>query len=369
MDLSNCKRVVIKVGSSLLLDSDGETLRSGWLFSLVEDAVSLMAKGVQVVIVSSGSIALGRKRLGIGSKELKLEEKQAAASCGQVVLMEAYQAAFDVHKINTGQVLLTRSDSDDRRRYMNASNTLVTLLEAGLAPIVNENDTVTTQEIRVGDNDRLAARVAQMISADVLVLLSDVDGLYDRNPREFDDASHIPEVELIDDSVSAMAGGAGTQAGTGGMQTKIQAAHIAADSGCRTIIASGLAAHPIKAIEEGAKRTLFHAVGTPDTARKNWIAHGLNVTGTLVVDDGAANALAKGNSLLPAGVVSVEGAFSRGDAVEIKTKDGRVLGRGLVAYKSDDAQKIMGHHTDDIEKILSYSGRSNLIHRDDMVLF
>ncbi len=359
---------VIKVGSALLIDDDGR-LRLAWLHALVEDVVALLDEGKQVVIVSSGSVALGREKLGLKGRDLRVSEKQAAAACGQLELIKAYEDALQHYDRHAAQVLLTVDDSDDRRRYLNAKHTLENLLEAGVVPIVNENDTIATSEMRFGDNDRLAARVAQMIAADTLVLLSDIDGLYTANPRKEKDAKHIPEVSEITDDILAMADREGSLAGTGGMVTKLAAAEIAAASRCNTLNALGEPMHPIQALKDGARHTIFIAEDTPDSAWRNWIAHSLNITGELVVDDGAIRALQKGNSLLPVGLTAVEGEFRRGDAVSIMDADGNEIGRGLVNYHSEDAQRIIGKHSEEIADILGYVGRETLVHRNDMVVF
>lgn len=358
------KRIVIKIGSSLIASEDGPNLP--WLKTLAADIAAL--ENAQVIIVTSGAVALGRHALNLKSKKLKLEEKQAAAACGQPALMEIYRQAFTAKNIETAQILLGLEDSENRKRYLNARNTLETLLKAGVIPVINENDTVATEELRVGDNDRLAARVAQMAGADLLVLLSDIDGLYTANPNTEKTAKHIAEVKTIDAKIEAMAGGATSNVGTGGMVTKIAAAKIATHSGCHTVIARGNQNHPLKKLLEGGTHTIFLAADTPHNARKRWIRDTLKTTGEVIVDEGAAAALSKGKSLLPAGVKEVKGSFERGDAVSIKTLSGALLGRGLVNYTSDDTRRILGANSANIEEILGYAGREVLIHRDDIVM-
>ena len=369
MNIKNSKRLVVKVGSALVTKKDG-TINKEWLDAFSQGIAKLRDNGTDVVVVSSGAVSLGRKSIGItkSKNNMRLEQKQAAAACGQVLLVEEYRKTFTKHDINIGQVLLTIEDSENRRRYLNARSTFQTLLEARIIPIVNENDTVATEEIRVGDNDRLAARVAQMIEADFLVLFSDVDGLYTSNPMVNKKAKHIPIVEKIDDKIMAMAGGAVSQESSGGMATKVEAARIATRSGCNTIITAGKGMNPVEDLLNGCKHTIFIAKGNPGSARKKWIGDTLIITGEVVVDDGAAKALSKGKSLLPAGVTEVRGNFERGDAVLVVSAIGEEIGRGLVAYSKADAERIIGHNSSDIEKILGYSGRDALIHRNDLVL-
>ncbi len=370
--IASAKRIVIKVGSALLVGEDGAADRA-WLATLAGDAARLRGQGKAVLIVSSGSIALGRRRLGlVGKKPLDLEEKQAAAAAGQSLLMRAWEEAFEPHGLGVAQILLTRDDTEIRRRWLNARATVETLLRLHAIPVVNENDTVATEEIRYGDNDRLAARVAQMIGADLLVLLSDVDGLYTADPRRDPAAAHIPVVEALTPEIEAMAGGANAAAGmgTGGMATKLAAARIAHGAGCATLVTLGRrdGIGPLAAVEAGARATLFTPHATPAAAYKQWIAGSLSPEGALVVDAGAAAALKAGKSLLPAGVRAVEGAFDRGAAVLIKTEDGRTMAKGLAAYGAADAERIKGLKSDAIEAALGYPGRTALIHRDDMVL-
>ncbi len=367
--LADAKRIVIKIGSSLLTDLESGTLKLAWLTALVEDVAGLMAEGREVVIVSSGAVALGRKGLGFSpSQALKLEESQAAAAAGQITLAHAFAECLGRHTLTAAQILVTPQDTEERRRYLNARNTLSALMKAKAVPIVNENDTVATEELRYGDNDRLAARIAGMIAADLLIILSDVDGLYTANPRNDASAKHIPVVEQIDDTVMGMAGGTGSFVGSGGMKTKIEAARIANAAGAHLLIAKGIENNPISLLAGGARATLFKASQAPDQARKRWIAGTLEPLGTITIDDGAAKALVKGNSLLSAGVVDVSGTFERGDAVLIKTKNGIEVARGLIAYDAVDAQKIAGKQSDEIAKLLGYEGRAAMIHRDDMAV-
>jgi len=363
------KTIVIKVGSSLMVNQEKGDLREGWLKSLAEDVYELRQREKQVVIVTSGSVALGRKYITTTKRPLKLEEKQAAAACGQPKLMHKYQEFLGKNDIPVAQVLLTVFDSENRRNYLNAKNTLETLLANGVVPIINENDTVATEELRFGDNDRLAARVAQMISADLLILFSDVDGLYTGNPRLDDKARHIPEVREITRHIEDMASGALSDGvGSGGMVTKIEAAKIAMSGGCSMILASGKEKHPVIELERGAKHTVFLSHENPHSARKSWIASSLQISGEVIIDDGALNALKNGKSLLPAGVLDVIGKFDRGDTVAIKNSRLEKVGVGLCAYASDEARLIMGQKTKDIESMIGFSGRSELIHRDNLVL-
>ena len=366
--LSAGKRVVIKIGSSLLVDTAAGTLNRPWLESLAGEVVRLKQRGQQVLLVSSGAIALGRRYLNFASDQRRLEEHQAAAAAGQIVLAHAYQDLLDRHNIKVAQVLLTPDDTEDRRRYLNARSTLETLLALGVVPVINENDTVATQEIRYGDNDRLAARVSEMTSADCLVLLSDVDGLYESDPSINPDAALIPEVHEITPELESICGSSRTEYGSGGMATKLAAARICMSAGCATLIASGLELAPLLAVENGGPCTWFLPNKTPLAARKQWIAGTLATRGALTIDAGAERALNEGKSLLPVGVVAVDGRFSRGDAVSIKGSSGCELGRGLAAYDSDDAQVIRGQRSQDIERLLGYRGRDEMIHRDNLVL-
>lgn len=364
----SCRRMVVKVGSSLLVDQGTGKLRRDWIDSLADDIAEARKRGREIIIVSSGAVALGRHRIALSAKSLRLEEKQAAAAAGQPGLMLAWQSALDRHDIPVAQVLLTLSDTEERRRHLNARGTLETLLRLKAVPIINENDTVATEEIRFGDNDRLAARVAQMAGADTLVLLSDIDGLYTADPKKDPKAALIPEVYEITPAIEQAAGAAAAGYGSGGMVTKLMAARIALNSGCRMLIALGTALHPLAKTEREGGGTWFIPSATPRSAHKRWIASTLNPSGTIVVDDGAARALTKGNSLLPAGVVKVDGNFERGDAVVVKALDLRELARGLCAYSSEDARRIMGHKSGEIEELLGYRGREEMIHRDDLVL-
>ena len=366
--LSDSKRLVIKIGSALLVDERSGAIRQDWLRALAEDVAGLRDGGIEVLLVSSGAIAVGRRHLGLVGRQPRLEEKQAAAATGQIRLAHAYQSALAQHDITVAQVLMTLSDTEERRRHLNARNTLGALLRLGAIPVINENDTVATSEIRFGDNDRLAARVAAMMNADTLVLLSDIDGLYDSDPRSNPDARHLPEIAAVTPEVEAMAGAAPTGYSSGGMVTKLAAAKIATAAGCRMAIADGRAANPIKRLLEGARCSWFLSSMEPLTARKRWIAGSLKPAGALVVDAGAGRALSAGKSLLPAGVTAVEGRFERGDAVTVLGKDGQELARGLVAYSSEDAKRIIGHKSREIEAILGYRGREELIHRDDLVV-
>ncbi|MFK7792949.1 MAG: glutamate 5-kinase [Devosiaceae bacterium] len=366
--LAQHKRIVIKIGSSLLVDQGSGALKEAWLASLADDLAALNKAGAEIVLVSSGAIAMGRVMLGMEARPERLEDAQAAAAVGQIALGRAYSEALGKRKLVAGQVLLTLGDTEARRRYLNARATINTLLSRGAIPVVNENDTVATNEIRYGDNDRLAARVASMIGADVLVLLSDIDGLYTAPPNENPDAQHIPLVEALTPDIEAMAGGEGSNLSRGGMKTKIDAAKMAVSAGAAMVIASGKSEHPLRTIDEGGLCTWFAPDGNPATARKRWIAGSMDPHGDLVIDAGAARALERGKSLLPAGIQTVKGTFERGDAVRIITLEGAEVARGLVAYDSDDAQKIAGHNSADIEALLGYTGRNAMVHRDDMAL-
>ncbi len=365
--LSSARRLVVKIGSALLVDDSG-TIRREWLDALADDVAQLMRRGTEVLLVSSGAIAVGRRHLGLTQKTLRLEEKQAAAATGQIRLAHAYQESLARHDITVAQILLTLEDTEVRRRHLNARATLNTLLRLGTLPVINENDTVATTEIRVGDNDRLAARVAAMLGADTLVLLSDIDGLYSADPRLEPDAAFFPEVAEITAEIEAMAGAAPAGYSSGGMVTKLVAGKIATGAGCRMAIANGRRMHPLNAIEAGARCTWFLAAVEPRTARKRWIAGSLKPAGRVTVDAGALTALKSGKSLLPAGVTAVEGRFERGDAVLVCDAAGNEVARGLAAYSADDAQRIMGHKSREIEAVLGYRGREELIHRDDLVL-
>jgi len=366
--LSSAKLVVVKVGSALLVDSERGTLRRSWMQSLCADVVALRREGKNVILVSSGAIALGRRALKLRHGPLRLEESQAAAAAGQVRLAEAYADIFAASDIVAAQILLTLGDTEERRRYLNARATLKTLIELGSIAVINENDTVATAEIRYGDNDRLAARVASMMEADRLILLSDVDGLYTADPSRHADAKHLSQVAAITPQIEAMAGASVSGVGRGGMASKLAAAKIATAAGCDVIIAKGTLDHPIAALRKGERATRFVANGTPAAARKRWIAGVLKPEGTLIIDAGAAKALAEGKSLLPAGVRQIDGRFERGDAVVVKDRDGREIARGLAAYNASDAERIAGKRTVEIEAILGYRGRDEMIHRDDLIL-
>lgn len=368
LTLADAARIVIKIGSSLLVEAESGRLNRDWLESLADEIVRLRARGQQVLIVSSGAIALGRPYLGLSREQTRLEDHQAAAAAGQILLAHAYQDLLDARNVRVAQILLTLDDTENRRRYLNARSTVETLLSLGVVPVINENDTVATQEIRYGDNDRLAARVADMISADCLILLSDVDGLYSADPARDPDAVLIPEVHEITAEIEALAGTSRTAFGSGGMVTKLAAARICMAAGCATLIANGRRLTPLAAIESGSPCTWFIPRKTPRAARKQWIAGSLTVRGRLIIDAGAEHALAEGGSLLPVGVVAVEGEFERGDAISVATGDGRDVARGLAAYSSADAAIIQGCRSDEIERLLGYAGRDEIIHRDDMVL-
>jgi glutamate 5-kinase len=366
--LTDAKRVVVKVGSALLVDADKGRLNRAWLESLSADIAAMRRRGQEVILVSSGAIALGRRHLGLSASKLKLEESQAAAAVGQIRLAHAYKELLDAHGITVAQILLTLGDTEQRRRYLNARGTLNTLLSLGAVPVINENDTVATAEIRYGDNDRLAARVAQMTGADCLVLLSDIDGLYTANPNEDPNAEFIPRVLQITPAIEAMAGGVGSDMGSGGMQTKIAAAKIAVGAGCHLCISKGASQHPLKRIEEGARCTWFVPSSTPLAMRKQWIAGTLKPAGAIAVDDGAVRALLSGKSLLPAGVTRAVGRFERGDTVSIIGPDGNEVARGICAYSDSDAARIIGRKSAEIEKVLGFRGRDEIVHRDDLVL-
>jgi glutamate 5-kinase len=366
--LRTARRLIVKIGSALLVDEATNGLRAEWMAALAEDISALRKAGTEVIIVSSGAIAVGRVDLGLGRRRLKLEEKQAAAAVGQIRLAHAWQDMLARFGIACAQVLLTPGDTEERRRHLNARNTIEALLRLGAVPVINENDTVATDEIRFGDNDRLAARVAQMVSADTLVLLSDIDGLYTADPRHDADAAFVPVVHEITIEIEAMAGGVNPGYSSGGMVTKIAAAKIAMRAGCRVAIADGKALHSLVAVGAEGRCTWFAPRAEPGTARKSWIAGSLTPAGAVIVDEGAVKALADGRSLLPAGVVTVEGLFERGDTVAILTRDGRRVGCGLIAYSTVDAKLIAGHKSSEIEALLGYRGRDEMIHRDDLVL-
>jgi glutamate 5-kinase len=364
--LASHRRIVVKIGSATLVDGASGLVRQPWFGGLVDDLAGLQAAGADVIVVSSGAIALGRHAIGLARGPLPLEQSQAAAAVGQIALAHAWSAAFQARGIVAGQVLLTLQDTEERRRYLNARNTLDTLLARKCIPVINENDTVATSEIRYGDNDRLAARVASLSGADALVLLSDIDGLYTAPPAKDPTARHIPVVEKITAEIEAMAGAAGSELARGGMITKIEAAKIAVASGAAMAIALGGRENPLKAIDEGAPVTWFLPAGDPVTARRAWIAGQLEPHGALHVDAGAARALRSGKSLLPAGVRRVEGQFARGDVVIVRAPDGAEIGRGLVAWDSSDAERFKGLKSAEIAALAGHSGRAEIIHRDDM---
>ena len=366
--LRDARRIVVKIGSALLVEPSSGAIHRQWLAALAEDLAALRARGSEVIVVSSGAIAAGRRHLGLTRQAIKLEESQAAAATGQIRLAHAYQDALARHDITVAQILLTLDDTEERRRHLNARSTLDTLLQLGAMPVINENDTVATAEIRYGDNDRLAARVAVMTNADLLVLLSDIDGLYSADPRRDPEAAFIPLVERISPEIEAMAGAAPAGYSSGGMVTKLAAARVAVQGGCHMLIADGRVQNPLAAVEAGARSTWFLAEVEPRTARKRWIAGSLKPRGQIAVDAGALKALGSGKSLLPAGVTGVEGSFERGDSVVLLDPEGREVGRGLIAYGAADARQIIGHKSRDIEARLGYRGREELIHRDDLVL-
>ena len=362
------RRLVVKVGSSLLIGADGHVDRA-WLSGLCEDIAGLHRGDHEVLIVSSGAIAIGSTVLGINKRRAKLEDLQAAAAAGQVQLAHAYREALAAHGVTTAQVLLTPEDTENRRRFLNARGTLGRLIDRGVVPVINENDTVATEEIRYGDNDRLAARVAQLVMADALVLLSDVDGLYTADPASDGGADHIAEVTAITEEILGMAGETRSDIGSGGMATKVQAARIATHAGCATVIASGVVERPLTVLSGGGRCTLFRAPATPAAARKQWLAGVLEVRGELRLDGGAVNALRGGNSLLPVGVVEAVGNFRRGDVVTLVDAAGNELGRGLAEYSYEEAVQLAGRRSENIEEVLGYRGRSVMVHRDELVIF
>jgi glutamate 5-kinase len=368
LPLVKARRIVIKVGSALLVDAASGRLNRAWLETLAADVGGLRARGQEVLLVSSGAIALGRRQLGLAAGKLRLEEKQAAAAVGQIRLAHAWKDVLEMRDLNVAQILLTFGDTEERRRYLNARNTLSALLRLGAIPVVNENDTVATAEIRYGDNDRLAARVAQMISADCLILLSDVDGLYTADPHRDPSAEFIPEVHALTPDIEAMAGGSASDVGSGGMATKIAAARVAVGAGCHMCIAIGRELHPVSRLESGARCTWFYPSATPGTVRKQWIAGTLKPAGEVYVDAGASAALGRGKSLLPAGVTRISGKFDRGDALIVRDEAGVEIARGLSAYSSADAERLRGRKSIEIEALLGFHGRDELIHRDDLVL-
>ncbi len=366
---SSAERIVLKIGSALLVDGQTGTLRADWLKALTKDIAALQRDGKQVILVSSGAVALGLSGLGLKTRSNRLEDAQAAAAIGQIRLAQAYQNEFAAQDITIAQILLSIDDLEHRPRYLNARNTVDTLLEKGIVPVINENDSVATGEIRLGDNDRLAARVAQMMRSDLLVLLSDIDGLYDTDPRRNSDANFIDHVDAITPEIEAMAGPpAVVTVGTGGMITKIMAAKIALAGGCSMVIMDGREPSPVTRLMNGERSTLFTAASDPLTLRKQWIMGMMAPKGFVHIDTGAVAALQKGASLLPAGVTSVDGNFQRGDLVACMGPDGKLFAQGLVSYASEDADRIAGVKSADVIHILGYTGRASLIHRDDLVI-
>ena len=366
--IDGANRIVIKIGSALLFNPEKNGLQSHWLARLSDDVARLQKAGKQVILVSSGAIALGRDEMGLARGKIRLDEKQAAAATGQIILAQAWNDCLKAHNITSAQILLAPEDTETRRKHLNARSTMQTLLNYGCVPVVNENDTITTYEIRFGDNDRLAARVATMMSADLLILLSDVDGLYDKNPRRFKDANHIPLVSELSDEIMAMGDEANAEFASGGMTTKLAAARIATNSGVAMMICDGSATAPLSALYDGAKSTIFTASIAPHTARKNWIASALDSKGTITIDDGANQALSKGRSLLHAGVINVAGQFERGDLIDVHDEAGKLIARGLAGYSAAEAQALMGHKSSSFEAIIGYDGRAELVHADDLVM-
>ncbi len=364
----NFNRIIIKVGSSLLVDPHLGKIREVWMESLAQNIAALMEIEKEVLIVSSGAIALGRGSLNLMEKNLELQESQASASIGQIALAHAWQSVLAKKNVKCAQILLSPDDTETRRRHLNARATISTLLKFKVIPVINENDTVTTTEIRFGDNDRLAARVAQMTSSDLLILLSDVDGLYDSDPRINKNASHISKVDDISHKIMGMAGSANYEYASGGMVTKLEAAKITRIAGCAMIICNGEKLSPLYNLVEGGKHTLFEVNQTPLSARKSWIAAGINIVGNVTLDDGAIKALSRGSSILPAGVTNISGPFERGDLIDVLDKKGEKIASGLSAYASEEVKLIAGNKTDKIRSILGYAGRHELIHRDDLVL-
>lgn len=367
--LINAKRVVIKIGSALIVDPETAAPRTEWLRGVVDDIATLAGRGAEIIVVSSGAIALARRQLGLGGAKLRLDEKQAAAAVGQIRLAQAWAETLSEKSLIAAQLLITLDDTEDRRRYLNARATLSTLLSLGCIPVINENDSVATAEIRYGDNDRLAARVAEMMQADVLLLLSDIDGLYTADPRKNPDATHIAIVPAMTPEIDAMGGDPPPGYSSGGMRTKLIAARIATQAGCAMAIALGHRPNPINAIVRGGKCTWFLPAPEGRTARKNWIAGHLAPAGTIAIDDGAARALAKGSSLLPAGIKTITGSFDRGDPVDVITLSGTLIARGLAAYSAQEATILAGHRSEDFEALLGFRGRDEIIHRDDLVIF
>lgn len=364
--LLKAKRLVLKIGSSLLVNESTGQVKNTWLNALADDILAARERGQQVIIVTSGAVAVGRRAMGLPAGKLLLPQKQAAAAVGQIRLAHYYQEVLAERGLKVAQILLTLDDSEDRKRYLNARNTLNTLLDLGVIPVINENDTVATSEIKVGDNDRLAARVAQMASADALIIFSDIKGLYTANPRKAPTAKLVPVVKKLTPEIEAMADGAGSSVGTGGMATKLMAARLCMEAGCDMSIALGSELHPLTRMEKTGEGTWFLADKTPISARKAWIGGSIKPRGTFILDAGAVKALDKGKSLLPAGIKSVKGTFERGDAVVLEDENGLFLGKGLTAYNARDAKAIAGKHSNEIESILGYHGPDEIIHRDDL---
>ncbi|MHA1539639.1 MAG: glutamate 5-kinase [Alphaproteobacteria bacterium] len=369
IDILKAKRIVVKIGSALLVDSKTQKLQQAWLDALVEDIIRLKKLGKEVVIVTSGSVGLGRCHMELFEGTLKLEEKQAAAAVGQLRLARAYSESFARFDRQVAQILLTLNDTETRSRYLNVGNTIETLLKMGIIPIINENDSVTIESIKFGDNDRLSAMIAQIAGADTLVLLSDIDGLYTADPRKDSLAKHLPTVETITEEIEAMAGDAPVGFSTGGMVTKLAAAKIAMSSGCHMVIMNAKAPSPLTRLENGERCTWFIADSEPQAAKKNWIAARQNLPGTVIVDTGAENALLAQKNLLPVGIINIDGSFGKGEVVSIQNADREEIGKGIVAYTSDEIKKIMGKQTDEIEKIIGYVAGKGVIHENDMVVF
>jgi len=366
--IAAAQTVIVKIGSSLLVDEAHNAVNAEWLAGVARDIADLREQGKNVVVVSSGAIALGSRGLGINGRPLAIEEKQAAAATGQVTLAHAWREALAAHDIRVAQILLSPEDTETRRRHLNARATMSALLALGAVPVVNENDTVATAEIRFGDNDRLAARVAAMISADLLLLLSDVDGLYSGNPRDNRAARHIGEVDQLTDEILAMAGAANAAYASGGMITKLEAARIAMNAGCSMVICDGRVDRPVNSLIQGARNTVFRAEHSPLTARKRWIGGALTPKGRITVDSGAVGALRRGRSLLPAGVVAASGDFERGDLIAVEDESGHVVAHGLSAYSANDTRIILGHKSSEIEGLLGYRGRDEVVHADNLVM-
>jgi len=368
MKIEEVNRIVIKIGSSLLFDEETNKLNFDWLMSLAEDVKYLKNLNKEVVIVSSGAIALGAKDLAIEMKEMKLDINQAISAVGQIHLMSSFKAAFEKNEFKVSQILLTLDDTEQRRRSINARRTIDTSLKLGIVPIVNENDTIATTEIRYGDNDRLAARVAQILSADCLVLLSNVNGLYSSDPEDGEEIKLITNVSDIDEKIEKMVGNSISDYGKGGMKTKILAAKTALSAGCHLAITNGTINNPVQALFNGRPCTWFNPNKTPLAARKQWIVGTMKPVGSITVDAGAVEALKKGSSLLPAGMTNIQGNFERGDVIEVISDNNNKIAIGLAGYSAEDSKAIMGHKSDEIAKILSYSHREEMIHKDDLVL-